>query len=81
MTDSRTHQYGKYAIVVRIWPAPGNMYQSSFTIHEPAPGPGTQPMAIVHEQGRHSGFTCATADDADLDAMERASTWVDAQLS
>jgi hypothetical protein len=77
MLDARPRHYGQYSILARVWPAPGNMYQSSFTIHKSSPAPGTQQLAQVHEEGREDGMTCATQAEAEHDAWERATFWID----
>ncbi len=79
MIDATTHHYGKYSILVRIWPASANMYRSSFTVHESDPGPGTQPLSLVYQEGEERGMTCETASDAEQDAVERAAFWIDSR--
>jgi hypothetical protein len=79
MLKSATHYYGHYTILVAIWPASANMYQSSFTVHESDQGPGTQPLFLLYEEGRARGMTCETASDAEQDALQRAAAWADAR--
>jgi hypothetical protein len=81
MIDAIPRQYGQYSILVRVWPAPGNMLQSSFTIHKSKPGTGTQHLPQVHEEGRETGMTCETAAEAEHDAWNRATFWIDRQAS
>lgn len=81
MLKTATHYYGRYTILVAIWPASNNMYQSSFTVHESDQGPGTQQLFLLYEEGKARGMTCPTASDAEQDAIERAASWADARSS
>lgn len=79
MHKPSSHQYLEYAILVSVWPTPGNMYQSSFSVHGPGPVPGTSPLPLVYEEKKEQGMTCETAGDAKQDALERAHFWIEAQ--
>jgi hypothetical protein len=81
MIDAIPRHYGQYEILVRVWPTPANMYQSSFTVHKREPGPGSPHLPQVHEEGREGGMTCVTQADAEHDAWERATFWIDRQAS
>jgi len=79
MIDARPRHYGQYSILASVWPAPGNRYQSSFTVHKSQPGQGTQQLPQVYEERKEQGMVCETAAEAEHDAWERATFWIDRQ--
>ena len=79
MIDARPFGYGQYSILPRIWPAPANRYQSSFTIHKIEPGSEIARLTLVYEERRDRGMLCETALEAEHDARERAVRWIEQQ--
>lgn len=72
------HQYEGSTIVVKVWPASSNRYQSSLSIHRKSPNSPSTQLALVYQEGRDNGLSCETAEDANQDALERARAWIDA---
>lgn len=78
------HEYNGYTIVIKVWPAIGNRFQSEYSTHLPShPARPPQPgMAVqfrtVHREGRDGGASCETEAEARQDAIDRARAWIDA---
>ncbi|OIJ40994.1 hypothetical protein [Massilia timonae] len=79
MQQMPEHEYRGYTIVARVWPTPGNRYQSAVTVLSRSPSAPPGQLAIRYHEPKERGMSCETAHEADQDALERARFWIDAQ--
>lgn len=77
------HEHNGYTIAIKVWPAPGNRYQSEYSVHCPSgtahplpPGVAVQ-FHTAHREGRESGASCETEAESRQDAIDRARAWID----
>lgn len=76
------YQYKGYTIAVMVWPVINDRYQAAFSIRRTVarlhivPSIPVDRFALLYREGRELGASCETDQDARMDAINRARTWI-----
>ncbi|WP_323142747.1 hypothetical protein [Massilia phyllosphaerae] len=79
------YQYKGFTIAVMVWPSINDRFQGAFSIrrtiarlHVVSSIPVDR-FALLYREGRELGTSCETDQDARMDAVKRAQTWIKTQ--